>query len=91
MRTLFSFIAGFFATLIFHQLALADLAASLDIRGPRLQPRHVDLLELQLGRVLDRSPLRPVLHGSHSPIWRASCDFAGVLGRRLGYRIWANR
>ena len=37
-----------------HQLPLADRALAFDVRRARLEPRHVLLVELQLGRVLDR-------------------------------------
>ena len=36
------------------QVALGHLPLALDIRRPGLQPHHVPLLELQLGRILDR-------------------------------------
>jgi hypothetical protein len=37
-----------------HQVALRDLALSLDVRRARLEADDVGLLELELGRVLDR-------------------------------------
>ncbi len=39
---------------VLHQLALTDLAAALDVRRPGLHAGDVDLLQLQLGCVLDR-------------------------------------
>ena len=35
------------------QIALLDLADAFEVGRPRLQPDHVRLLQLQLGRVLD--------------------------------------
>ena len=37
-----------------HELADRDLALALDVLRPRLEPEHVLLVELELGRVLDR-------------------------------------
>ena len=37
-----------------HQLPLADRALAFDVGRPRLEPHDVLLLQLQLGRVLDR-------------------------------------
>ncbi len=37
-----------------HQVADRDRALALDVRRPRLEPDHVLLRQLQLGRVLDR-------------------------------------
>ena len=37
-----------------HEIADRDVALALDVRRARLEPEHVPLVELQLGRVLDR-------------------------------------
>ena len=42
------------AQAVLHQVALRDLALAFDVRRARLQAHDVRLLELQLGRVLDR-------------------------------------
>ena len=44
---------GAHAQRVAHQIADGDLALALDVGRPGLQPHHVVLLELQLGRVLD--------------------------------------
>src|SRR6185369_8603264 len=36
-----------------HQVPYGHLPAPLDVGGPGLQPQHVVLVQLQLGRVLD--------------------------------------
>ena len=36
-----------------HQLPLADRALAFDVRRPRFEPRHVLLVQLQFGGVLD--------------------------------------
>ena len=36
-----------------HQLPLPDGALAFDVRRPRLEPRHVLLVELELGGVFD--------------------------------------
>ena len=46
--------SGPHAQRVAHQVALGDLAPPLDVGRPRLQPGDVRLLQLQLGRVLDR-------------------------------------
>ena len=38
---------------VHHERALVDLALTLHVRRPGLQPYHVGLAELELGRVLD--------------------------------------
>ena len=45
---------GAHAQRVDHELALGDLAPALDAGRPRLEPADVLLLELELGRVLDR-------------------------------------
>ncbi len=45
---------GAHAQCVAHELADADLALALDVRRARLERDHVLLLELELGRVLDR-------------------------------------
>jgi len=42
------------AEAVAHEVALGHLALPLDVRGPRLEPHDVLLLQLQLRRVLDR-------------------------------------
>ncbi len=37
-----------------HELPLPDRALAFDVRRPRFEPRDVLLVQLQLGRVLDR-------------------------------------
>src|SRR5262249_32487112 len=44
---------GTHAQRVAQEVALGDLAAALDVAGPGLQPAHVRLLELELGRILD--------------------------------------
>ena len=45
---------GTHAEAVLHEVALRDLAAAFDVRRARLEADDVRLLELQLGRVLDR-------------------------------------
>ena len=42
-----------------HEAADRHLAATLEVRRPRLEPHHVRLLQAQLGRVLDRHDRSP--------------------------------
>ena len=39
---------------VLDQVALGDLALALDVRRPGLEPRDMLLLQLELGRILDR-------------------------------------
>jgi hypothetical protein len=65
---------------VLDQLALRHLAPALDVGRPRLHARHVDLLELQLGRVLDRhDPLAPVDEGRHG-VQQGRLSAAGASG-----------
>ena len=42
------------AQAVAHEVALGDLAFAFDVRRPRFEAHDVRLLQLQLGRVLDR-------------------------------------
>ena len=44
---------GAHAQRVAHQVALRDLAPALDVGRAGLEPHHVRLLQLELGRVLD--------------------------------------
>ena len=39
---------------VLHQIPLRDLPLAFDVRRTRLEPHNVMLLELKLGRILDR-------------------------------------
>ena len=59
---------------VLDQVALRDLAPALDIRRPRLEPDNMLLLELELGRILDRDdPLVAVDEGGHRVEQAWSC------------------
>ena len=46
--------SGRMRSAVAHQVADRDLALALDVGRPRLERDHVRLLQLQLGRLLDR-------------------------------------
>ena len=51
---------------VLDQVALGDLALALDVRRPRFQPDDMLLLQLELGRILDRhDPLAVVDERRH--------------------------
>ena len=57
---------GAHAQRVLDEVAHGDLALALDVGGAGLQPHHVRLLQLQLGRVLDRHrALAVVDHPAH--------------------------
>ena len=62
------------------ELADPDLALALDVRRARLERDHVILLELELGRVLDRDDALVVGHERRQGVERRRLSGAGAAG-----------
>ena len=62
------------------ELADADLALAFDVRRPRLERDHVLLLELELGRVLDRDDALVVRDEGREGVERRRLTGAGTAG-----------
>ena len=62
------------------ELADADLALALDVRRARLERDHVLLLELQLGRVLDRDDPLVARHERRQRVQHRRLTGAGTAG-----------
>ena len=68
------------AQAVAHEVAHGDLALALEVRRTRLEPDHVRLLELQLGRVLAGDDALVVLDIAGQAVEQRGLARAGAAG-----------